>query len=362
MIKQTTIDEVRLKMDIYEVVAHFITVKKDTACCPFHNEHTPSFLIHRAKQIYKCFGCGAGGDAITFVMKYEKRTFIEAVEWLCNFYNIVIEKDGAATAEYEKTKDAREEQTALLRWAHKKYEDMLHTLPAEAAAVCYLQQRGYDAERIRSWSLGYAPDDWKFITTPAINMGKLTPAGDVGLVSVSAGNNYDFFKNRITIPIHDHNGLLIGFGGRWVPTGDAAEDKKQAKYFNPKEGLIYQKSKVLYGLNLAQKAIKEAGFAYLVEGYMDVQAMHDAGINNTVATCGTEIDDHQVKLLKRYADHVVIAYDGDEAGNKKMMKGVDTFLRHNCKVQVAALPDAMDPDEYIGSLVNSKEHDANLCI
>lgn len=347
MIKQTTIDEVRGKMDIHEVVGHFITLKRDTACCPFHDELSPSFRVNRAKQIFKCFGCGAGGDAITFVMKFKQMNFFEAVRWLCEWYNIVIEEDQQAAQEAQEKKDAREEQTALLRWAHKKYEDLLHTLPADAAAVSYLQQRGYTTERMRSWSLGYAPDGWKFLTTPAINMGKYQPSLEVGLISTSNGNSFDFFRNRIIIPIYDHNGILVGFGGRLVPSGDAEADKKQAKYFNPKESLVYSKSKVWFALNLAQKAIKKTGYAYIVEGYMDAMAMHDAEINNTVASCGTEIDAHQVKLLKRYTDHVVICYDGDDAGTKKMMKQIDLFLKHDFKVQVAPLPDKMDPDEFI---------------
>jgi DNA primase len=239
---------------------------------------------------------------------------------------------------------------SLLSFAHKKYEDLLHSLPAEAAAIKYLQQRGYTTDRMRSWSLGYAPADWKFLTSPLINMGKSSAATEAGLISFSNGQGFDFFRNRITIPIHDHNGVLIGFGGRWVPTGDPAEDKSQAKYFNPKESLIYTKSKVWYGLNLAQKAIRQEGYAYVVEGYMDVQAMHDAEINNTVASCGTEIDDQQVKLLKRYTEHVVICYDGDGPGVKKMMKQIDLFLKHNFKVQVAPMFGGMDPDEFIRNI------------
>lgn len=350
MIKQYIIDEMRTKMDIHEVISHFIAVKKDTACCPFHNEKTPSFHITKAKQIFKCFGCGEGGDAITFVMKHEHLSFIEAVEWLCNFYNIAVEYDQVAKAETEEKKNIKAEMLKLLSWSQKKFEDLLHSLPADAAVIRYLQQRGYNIERIRNWSLGFAPDDWKFLTTPIINMGKHNIATDLGIISTSNGKNYDFYRNRITIPIHDHNGVLIGFGGRYLPTGDKAADEKIAKYFNPKESIIYSKAKVWYGLNLAIKAIKDAEFAYVVEGYMDVQAMHDAEINNTVASCGTEIDEQQVKLLKRYTDHVVICYDGDEPGVKKQMKQIDLFLKNDFKVSIIEIPDAMDPDEYINDL------------
>jgi DNA primase len=348
MIKQSIIDELRFKMDITEVVSNFLELKKNQACCPFHNEKSPSFRVTPAKQIFKCFGCGEGGDAIRFVMKHEKKSFLEAIEWLCGFYHIGIEYDQQLQQEYEKTKDAREEQLQLLTWAQKKFEECLHALPDDAAAVQYLLQRGYDRDKMRSWSLGVAPDDWKFLTTPCINMGKHGAGVDCGLLYSEGGKNWDFFRNRITIPIHDHNGVLVGFGGRLVPGGDV--DKKQPKYLNPKESLVYSKSKVWYGLQLAAKAIKEEGFVYVCEGYMDVQSMHDSAMMNTVASCGTEIDENQVKLLKRYTDHVVMCYDGDEPGQKKAMKQIDLFLKHHFKVSVVDLPEGKDPDEYINEL------------
>lgn len=346
MIKQNTIDELRGKMDITEVIGNFITVKKDKGCCPFHNENTPSFTIKRAWQTFKCFGCGASGDAIAFVMKHEKKTFLEAVEWLCAFYHIAVEIDQVAQQEAQERKDERQEMIALLQFAQKKFEDLLHTLPADASAMEYLHSRGYDDERIRSWSLGYAPDDWKFLTTPVINQGKHAPGVASGLLYSNGGKNWDFFRNRIIIPIHDHNGVLVGFGGRLVPSDDA-ETKKQPKYLNPPESAVYSKSKVWYGLWQAQKAVRDEGFVYVVEGYLDVQAMHDSDVVNTIASCGTEIDEQQVKLLKRYTDHVCMCYDGDDAGTKKMMKQIDLFLRHAFKVTCVELPGKMDPDEYI---------------
>lgn len=349
MIKDTSIQEVRDKMDIAEVVGHFITLKKNQACCPFHHERTPSFRITPARQIFKCFGCGAGGDAIGFVMQHEKFTFIEAIQWLAQFYHITLEEDQVAAQEAGEKKSARDEGLALLRWAHGKYEEVLHNLPAEASALHYMSKRGWSLERMRSWSLGLAPDDWKFLTTPCINKGKHSAGVDAGLLVSEGGRNWDFYRHRIIIPIHDHNGVLVGFGARLIPSGDEAADKKQPKYLNPKESAVYSKAKVWFALNLAYKAIKERGFAYIVEGYMDAMAMHDAGIHNTVASCGTEIDPAQVKLLKRWTSHVVLCYDGDAAGTKKQMKQVDLFLRHDCKVQVAPLPEGMDPDEYINS-------------
>lgn len=358
MIKQSVLDELRQKMDITEIISQSVHLKKrgsgHIGLCPFHNEKTPSFNVWPAKQIFKCFGCGEGGDAIKFVQKQEKKNFTEAVEWLCHFYNVAIEHDQAAKEEAQEKKTARELMQQIISWAHKKYEALLHSLPEEAPAIRYLQQRGYDAGRMRSWSLGFAPDDWKFLTTPLINKGKHGPAVDCGIVVSKDAKNFDFFRNRIIIPIHDHNGILAGLAGRWVPSGDPAEDKKAIKYLNLKESPVYSKSKLWYGLHQAYKAIKEAGYAYIVEGYMDVHAMHDAALINAVASCGTEVDDGQVKLLKRYTDHVVIAYDGDEPGLKKAMKHVDLFLKADFKVSVLPFPDGMDPDEYIKHLYSTQ--------
>jgi DNA primase len=363
VIKQSSIDEVRNRTDLYDVISQFVTLKKKgngyEACCPFHNEKSPSFRVTPAKNIYKCFGCGKSGDAIRFVVEHEKKSFVEAIEWLAERYRVTLEYDQAAQQVSEETKNRKEEMLQLVAWSQKKYEDLLFSLPDDAAVIQYMQQRGYDRQRMRQWSMGFAPDDWKFLTTPIINMGKHGPAVDCGLVYSKEGKNFDFLRNRITIPIHDHNGILIGLAGRMIPTGDEAADKKQAKYFNPCESIIYSKKKVWYGLWQALKAIREREFAYVVEGYMDVQAMHDAELENTVASSGTEIDELQVKLLKRYTDHVVMCYDNDtmkekdggkNTGRDKAMKQINLFLKHNYKVSVVDLPEGKDPDEYIRSL------------
>lgn len=351
MIKQSSIDQVRSRIDIHEVISKFVELKKSgngfAGCCPFHNEKTPSFRVTPSKEIFKCFGCGKGGDAIGFIMEHEKRTFTEAIEWLANFYNVALEYDQVQHQETEEKKTKRQEMLQLISWAQKKYEDLLFSLPADAPAIAYLEKRGYTAERMRYWSMGFAPDDWKFLTTPCINMGKHAPGVECGLLYSRDGKNFDFFRNRIMIPIHDHNGVLVGLAGRMLPTGDAAADKKQPKYLNPCESLIYSKAKVWYGLWQALKAIRDRGFAYIVEGYMDVQSMHDADLANTVASSGTEIDELQVRLLKRYTEHVVMCYDGDKPGKTKAMKQINLFLKHGFKVSVVDLPGGKDPDEFI---------------
>lgn len=356
MIKQSSIDEVKSKADITDVINRYTTVKKNSALCPFHEERSPSFHIKQSKQIFKCFGCGEGGDVFKFIMKKERLTFIESVEYLANLYNISLEYDQQSQAEAQEIKDTRKEMLAVTEWAHKKYVDALLDLPADAPAIKYLQQRGYDQERIKAWDLGFAPDTWDFIKSSLINMGKYNVSVDCGLISTKDEKNYDFYRNRIIIPIHDVNGFIIGLAGRIIPSAPvsplserrgAGGEAKQVKYLNPRESLIYIKRKIWYGLWQAQEAIRKAGFAYIVEGYMDVQSMHDADVLNTVASCGTEIDEEQAKLLRRYTDHVVICYDGDTPGVKKALKQIDLFLKLDFKVSTIELPDKMDPDEYI---------------
>jgi DNA primase len=354
LIKQTSIDAVRSHIVLTDVIGHFITLKKHganyTACCPFHDERTPSFVVSPAKDIYKCFGCGKSGDAFTFIKDHEHKSYPEAIEWLASFYNITIEYDQQTQQQSEEIKDAKAQMQQVTSFAHESYAKALRSLPPDAAVIQYLQGRGYDKQRCEAWSLGFAPDDWKYLTTPLINMGKYQPALDCGIVQTKSGNNWDFFRNRIIIPIHDHNGILVGLAGRSVPGSSLTADSSQPKYLNPPESLLYQKKNIWYGLWQAQKAIRQTGFAYIVEGYFDVQAMHDAGILNTIAPCGTGIDLLQLKFLKRYCNHLVLATDGDSAGQKAMLKTIDLCLQLDFKTQVLALPDAMDPDEYIRSI------------
>jgi len=350
MIKQSTIDEVRNRVDIYDVLQPYVKgLKKSgngyTGLCPFHDEKTGSFHINTAKQIYKCFGCGKGGDAFGFIMDHEKKNFPEAIELLAAKLNIPVEYDQEQQQQSQEKKDEKELQLKTVAWAHRKYEELLTSLPDDAAAIEYMQGRGYSRERMKEWSLGFAPDDWKYLTSPLINQGKHEPGVSCGILYSQNGKTWDFYRKRIIIPIHDVNGLLIGLAGRIVPT--AEEDKKQPKYLNPCESLVYTKRKTWYALNLAHRAIKEAGFAYITEGYMDVQSMHDAGVCNTIASCGTEIDEMQVRLLKRYTEHACLMYDGDKPGIDKAMKQVNLFLKHGFKVSIIELPNGQDPDEWI---------------
>lgn len=357
MIKQETIEEVRSKCDLVTVVGAYTKLKRSgsgyTGTCPFHSEKTPSFHVTPAKGIYKCFGCGKSGDVFSIVMELEKKNFFEAVEHLAAQLNIDVQHDQKAQNVTPEQRDAKKEQHALVQWAYGKYTELLLSLPPDADAMTYMQNRGYTKERMQLWGLGYAPDSWDFLKTTLINQGKFQPSVDCGLVYSAQGKSYDFYRNRIIIPIHDTNGFVIGLAGRKVPTGDAEKDK-QYKYLNPCNSLIYNKSKVWYGLWQAKKAIQERGFVYITEGYFDVQSMHDADVINTVASCGTEIDDEQIRILKRHTDHVVLCYDGDKAGIEKSMKQINRFLQQQFKVSVVELPEKMDPDEYVRSIVNTE--------
>lgn len=366
MIKQTTIDELRSRIDIHDIIGQYIKLKKTgsghTGLCPFHNEKTPSFHVSASRQIYKCFGCGRSGDAISFIMEHDRKTFVEAIEQLCSQYNITPEYDQKAQQESEEKKNTRAQMLQLVSLAHQKYEQLLQDLPDDAPVITYMASRGYDRQRLRSWSLGFAPDQWKFLTETFISMGHHATAVSCGLISSREGKTWDFHRNRLIIPIHDHNGILVGLASRNIPasplegqvpvTPPEGGDGGGAKYLNPCESPIYHKSRIWYGLWQAQKAIRDRGFAYITEGYLDVQSMHDAGIENTIASCGTAIDDHHARLLKRYTQHVVICYDADIPGQTNMMKQVNLFLAHDFKVSIAELPEGKDPDEFIREVNN----------
>ena len=354
MIKQSSIDELRDKADLSEIVSRYTTIKKSTGCCPIHNEKSPSFHIYDKKQIYKCFGCGAGGDVFKLIMVLENKPFIEAAEWLAAHYNVTLEYDQVRQGEAQEVKDMRKDMLAVCDYAQGRYTKSFDQLPSDAAAKVYMQNRGYDEERCQRWGIGFAPDGFKFLASNIVDMGKYNTGMEMGIIGTTNGVTWDFFRNRITVPIHDQNGMIVGFGGRHLPSGDAKADKEQAKYLNPKESLVYNKKKIWYGLWQAQRAIKDYGFAYVTEGYMDVQSMQDAGMINTVASCGTEFDEDQAKFLKRHTDHVVMAFDGDAAGTKKTMKKIDILLQLGFKVGVVEFPNQMDPDEYVRHLIKEE--------
>lgn len=362
MISQSTIDAVFSTADIVDIIGTHVKLKRaganHTGCCPFHDEKTPSFSVSPSKQIFKCFGCGEGGNVVDFIIKHEKKTFPEAITWLADRYNIAVEEDQQSQQTPQETKDKKQEMKTLLNWASGCYEKAFHLLPEEAPAKQYLYGRGYTEERIRQWGIGFAPADFKFLSSQVINAGKHSIALELGLIKTREGISNDFYYNRIIVPIHDHNGQITGFAARQIPTG-TDEDKKWPKWINPPNSLIYNKSKTWYGLNTARAAITKQKMAYLVEGYPDVHAMQDAGIENTIAPCGKEIADDQILFLKRYTSHICFIpnIDDNGSGQNAVLKHIDRFLAFDFKVSVVELPECNDADEYI-RMVLTKQTEA----
>lgn len=355
MIKQSTISAVFNAVDIIDIISQYVKLKKagtnHTGLCPFHNEKSPSFTVSPAKQIYKCFGCGAAGNAINFIMAHDKKTYPETIEQLADKYNIAIEYDQAQQQIPQETIDKKTQMQALINWAQQQYENNLQSLPADAPVLQYLHSRGYTADRIRTWGLGFAPADFKYLSTSIINMGKHSIATELGIIKTKESSTHDFYYNRITVPIHNENGFITGFAARIY----TKEDSKYPKWINPSNSLIYTKAKTWYGLHTARQAIHQQKMAYIVEGYPDVHTMQDSGITNTIAPCGKEIAPEQIKILKRYTNHVCFIpnIDANQSGQKAVLKHISTFAAADFRLSVIELPSSNDADEYIQTLINT---------
>lgn len=351
LISANTIDKVFEAASIEEVVGKFVDLKKNKACCPFHGEETPSFTVTPRKNIYKCFGCGVSGGPVKFVMEHEKLSYPDAIKWLADFYNIAIEFD--QKEENQAAIEELEQMKLINKAALRNYYDKLLDLPVNHPAINeLLTKRGYDLETIIEWQLGWAPDEWKFLTPKIIDKGLFQPALALGIVQTKNGNNWDFFKSRIIIPIHDLKGNVIGFGGRHIELKNEEDketkDKKEKapKYLNSSASKLYNKDRILFGLDRAAKAIKEAGKAILAEGYFDVISLHKKGVDYSVGPCGTAFTPSQAKLLKKYTNHVILMGDGDGAGKRSMLKSINILLKEGFKVEVFPLPEGEDPDSF----------------
>jgi DNA primase len=342
--------------------------------CPFHNEKSPSFTVSIPKQMYKCFGCGESGDGIQFVMKNQKKTFAEAIEWVASFYNIAIELEQETAedkAKRQETKDVKKAMLSALKQANDLYHKHLMDLPDESDVWKYLLGRDITREIATFWQIGFAPMERKFVTSPLISAHLYQGASDCGLSYTGKdGMPVDFFCNRIIFPIQDMNGHIISMGGRIVPTGDKKVDKKYPKWKNLPESLIYKKSLVLYGLYqaLTAKAFNETKYgippAYVVEGYTDVIFMHEAGVFSGLGSCGTSITVDQLKLIKRYTSTIALYQDGtttelkngeiheNDSGQKAMMKAIDKCLAEGLRALVIDTP-GKDPDEYAREYMKS---------
>ncbi|WP_370830586.1 DNA primase [Clostridium sp.] len=346
-ISEEILEKIKSQNDIVDVISERVRLRKSgrnfTGLCPFHNEKTPSFSVSQEKQIYKCFGCGEAGNVISFVMKEKNLPFIEAVKYLANRANIPLEMNNG-----EKSKSA-------------KKKDLLYRVNVEAAkfffsnlmnnqnAKEYFLNRGIKEETIKKFGLGFANDSWNslmfYLRKKGINDTLLEEAGLIS-INKEKGSKYDRFRNRVIFPVFDYQGRVIGFGGRVL-------DDSKPKYLNSPETLVFQKGTNLYGLNFALKHNMSERYFVIVEGYMDLISLHQYGITNVVASLGTALTINQARLLKRYADKVIISYDADMAGQMATLRGLEILRTAGFDVRVLNIPQGKDPDEYVRS--NGKE-------
>jgi DNA primase len=348
MIKKETIDKILETAIVEEVVGDFVYLKKRgtsmIGLCPFHGEKSPSFHVSPAKGIYKCFGCGKGGDSVNFIMEHEKYSYPEALKYIAGKYNIEVEET-EVSPEFKEEQNRRESLYIVSNYAAKFFEEtMWNTDNGKAIGLSYFKERGFRDDIIKKFELGYSPDDWSALLDAAIKDGYQQKfLEEVGLVIKNdQGKTYDRFRGRVMFPIHNFTGRVIGFGGRTLKT-----DKAVPKYVNSPESEIYHKSNVLYGLFQAKKAIRDLDNCYLVEGYADVLAVQQAGVENVVASSGTSLTTEQIRLIARFTKSVTILYDGDAAGIKASLRGLDMILEEGLDVKVVLFPDGDDPDSYI---------------
>ena len=340
--KELILDTARIE----EVVGEFVALKKRGSnllgLCPFHNERTPSFTVSPAKCFFKCFGCGKAGDSLTFVMEHEHLTFPEALRYLANKYNITIEEE-APSAEFVEQQSFRESLFTVTGFAQQFYQDYLwNNEEGKAIGLTYFRERGFTDEIIRRFNLGFAPDKWDGLTSAAQAEGyQLELLQKTGLTIVQDNKIYDRFRGRVIFPIHNLTGRVIAFGARILKT-----DPKSPKYLNSPETEIYFKSKNLYGIAQAKKSIIANDGCFLVEGYTDVVSLHQAGIENVVASSGTALTVEQIRLIGRYTRNITVLYDGDAAGIKASIRGIDLILEEGMNVRVVLFPDGEDPDSY----------------
>lgn len=354
MISAATIDRVQ-DLSIVEIVSHYVDLKKAgssfRANSPFTNEKTPSFYVVPSKNIFKCFSSGKGGGSIAFVMAYEKLTYPQAIESICNKAGIKVEyeQNGHPKEYYDEIELLYKCNQATANYYSAVLMDVDGRHPA---FIELINKRRYTADTILQWGLGYAPGDvsgeytpakWNFLSSTIINTGRYAQAIELGLIKTKNEVNYDAFRHRIIFPVLDHNGRYVGFGARALKA-----DNYNAKYLNSSDSRVFNKSRVLYGLHFAAQAIRKMGYANLMEGYTDVISFHQVGQVNSVGTCGTSLTDDQCKLLKRYTDKVVMFGDSDAAGQDAVIRSINLLMKFGFQTSVVPMPDLgrkVDPDE-----------------
>ncbi|WP_462281305.1 DNA primase [Salinivirga cyanobacteriivorans] len=346
MIDQLTLDRIYNSIDIVDVIGDYVSLKRRGAnylgLCPFHNEKTPSFTVSASKGIYKCFGCGKGGNAVNFLMEQEGLSFPEALKNLAKRYNIEIEEKEPSPEDI-KMRDQRESMLILTQFAAEWYtKQLFDSDEGKRIGLSYFKERGFTENTIRKYELGYSPAKRDAFTNAALKKGyKIEFLTETGLTIVKEDRKFDRFAERVMFPIHSLSGQVIAFGGRIM-----RKDTKMAKYLNSPESEIYHKSRVLYGIYQARKEITRRNQCILVEGYTDVISLSQSGVENVVASSGTSLTPEQVKLIKRFTPNLVILYDGDPAGIKASMRGIDIVLEEEMNVKICLLPEGEDPDSF----------------
>ena len=358
MIKREDIDKIINATKIEDVVGSFVELRKRgvnyIGLCPFHNEKTPSFNVNPAKGIFKCFGCGEGGDAVSFLMKHEHYTYPEALRWLANKYGIQIEEQVLSEEEVAQQSE-RDRIYQINDFAQKYFQEILFSdNEGRSIGLSYLKERELSEETIKRWGIGYCKETGDDFSKKALAKGftkeELVSAG-VSLINSNDGSIYDRFRGRVCFPIHNLGGRVLGFSARTLRT-----DKVKAKYVNSPESLIYSKGKVLFGLHLAKNEIVKQDECFLVEGNMDVVMMSQQAVTNVVATSGTALTEDQIRLIKRYTKNVTLLYDGDKAGIKATFKAVNLLLEQGLHVKTLLFPDNEDPDSFARNHTQDEFH------
>lgn len=350
MISQNTIQQILSRIDVVEIVGGFVKLKKRGASylglCPFHNEKTPSFTVSPSKEIYKCFGCGKSGNAISFLMDHEKYSYVEALRWLAAKYNVEVEET-EVSPEVRAQQQVADSLYIINQFAQKYFSDLLfQSEDGQDIALSYLQERGFQEEVLRKFQVGYCSQERDAFARTAIaaqyNVDYLVKTG---LVVMRDEKPVDNYRGRIIFPVHNQSGKIIGFGARVIGKAERAP-----KYINTPENELYHKSRILYGSYFARQAIDKNDECLLVEGYTDVISLHQAGIENVVASGGTSLTPDQLRLVKKYTRNLTIIYDGDAAGIKAAMRGLDLALEEGLNVQLVLIPDNEDPDSYVNKV------------
>lgn len=363
-IRDETIKAVQQTADILEVVEDYLPLKKKGqnwwALSPFTDEKTPSFSVNPQKGIFKCFSTGKGGDAISFVMEMEGIGFLEAIRMLAKKYSIPVEETELSEEQKDEQNQAaahRESLYIVLNFAAEYFKDLLHNSDAgKSIGLSYFKERGFIGKTIENFELGYSLDEWQAFRDEAEKKGYKTELLEQAGLIVRNENDklYDRFRGRVMFPIHNVTGRVVGFGARTLKKEDKTAKKFGPKYLNSPESEVYQKSEILYGIFQAKKSIRDKDNCYLVEGYTDVISLYQAGIENVVASSGTSLTEDQIKLISRFTKNVTVLYDGDKAGIKASLRGVDLILEKGLDVNIVTFPEGEDPDSFVRNVGGEK--------